>query len=217
MSESILNITNLVKDYKTGFTGKKTRVLRDVSFDVRWDDILGDVTQGTATGALTYEQYRDTGHLAYHFRHDQDDALYHRFQFSHRWNRGAVKPHIHWVPCVNPASPQVVQFYYAYAWASPGVEVPAATGWVSAEVSATVGTSDAFKPKITALVTITPPADTPESAFLLLTVKRLGSSSGSDTYTTSKGSGTGAANVALLGVDVHYQSEKIGTTAEIPT
>ena len=43
MPESILNITNLVKDYKTEFTGKKTRVLRDVSFDVRKGEVFGFV------------------------------------------------------------------------------------------------------------------------------------------------------------------------------
>ena len=55
MPESILSITNLVKDYKTGFTGKKSRVLSDVSFDVRKGEVFGFVGPNGAGKTTTFK------------------------------------------------------------------------------------------------------------------------------------------------------------------
>jgi hypothetical protein len=49
----------------------------------------------------------------------------------------------------------------------------------------------------------------------LLRMMRSGSASPRDTYTTSKpGTGTAAANMGLLSVDVHFQSTRAGSINE---
>ena len=183
----------------------------------RWDDVLGDVSQGNGAGALTYEAFRDTPYLMYFMRHDQDDSLHFRFQFPHRWKRGTdVKLHVHILPCADPASNQDIYFDGYYAWSTvDGTTVPANASWTGFNATEVVANGDIYKQKIVNLASITPPSGAKESAFLLVYLRRKGTSA-SDTYTTNKGGGTPAANVGLLGVDVHFQVNKIGTVTEIP-
>jgi hypothetical protein len=196
----------------------------EATFTSRWTDILGEILPGLTTSAPAVDGYRDTGFLAYHFVHNQDDELNFRFQTSHAWDTTTpLRVHVHWIPCVNPGATQYVIWEARYAWANYGVEVGAlANGWTTVEVRASVSTTDAFKPTITSLFEVQPTADCRESSFLLLRLRRLGAATPAtpgytDTYTTSKGYGTASANVLLLGCDAHYQVEKTGTINEIPT
>jgi hypothetical protein len=182
----------------------------------RWDDAFGDIAQGQATAALTYEAYRDTAYLIYCMQHNQDDTLHFRFQFPHRWKYDTnVILHIHFLPLADPASDQDVHFDGYYAWSKiGGTAVPALTGWTTFSVTQTISNGDVYKQKIKTLATITPPSEARESTFLLVYLRR--NSGASDTYTTSKDHGTAQANVGLLGVDVHFRLNKVGTITDIP-
>lgn len=214
----------LVAD-STDAEGIKWRALFPIPTTV-WDDVLGEVQPGLSVSAPVVEGYRDTVFRTYHFQHNQDDDLSIRFQLPHRWKPDTeCRLHVHWVPCVNPASTEYVVWEATFSWAHYGIDFPAAASWTTVEARATVGTSDAWKPTITALVATTPTTDSVESSFLCVRVRRLGTTAPTtpgwtDTYTTGKAvgvpPGTAAANVAFLSCDLHFQAEKLGTATEIP-
>lgn len=179
----------------------------------RWDDVQGDISQGVGSAALTYEAFRDTGFLFYHFQHNQDDKLNMRFQLPHRCDTyRPINLHIHMIPLADPASPEVIKFTGAYAWAYPTFTTPAVSSWTSILATHTVNAGDVNKAVILHLATITPPAGK-ELAVLLVYVSRVGTDI-ADTYTTSKAYGTSQANLGLLSLDVHYRINKTGTSIE---
>jgi len=179
-----------------------------------WEDIQGTVNLGDAVASPTYEAYRDTPWKCYFLRNDQADELHYALQMSHSWDRGAVKFHLHVIPMVNPpVGPLKFAVTGYYSWANFGVVTPAAVGWTPFSATHTVGLTDAFKETLVPCFTATPPAGTLESAILLIFLKR---DTGNDTYNTAKAGGTGAANVAIISADAHYQKNKDGTSTEIP-
>lgn len=186
----------------------------------RWDDILGDITQGTNATALTYETYRDTNHKLYFLRHDQADELHFRFQMPHAWDETtSVRPHLHFVPMVEPlSSPLVFGVKGEWCWADYGRSVPANASWTPIAVTQNIVTGDAFKSKILALGTLAPTATYAKGSSVLL-IRLYRDTGATDTYTTGKSAGAGqtaAANIALLSCDVHYQKKWQGTPAELP-
>jgi hypothetical protein len=183
-----------------------------------WDDVPCRVAQAGGSSALTQEAFRDTAFFAYFMRHDQDDVLHLEWQMPHSWDpTTSVKPHIHLVPMVNPASPQNIRFTGKYVWAQVGVAIPADASWTAFTVDHTVGTTDEFKQFVVGLATVAPPSNPQESNLLMMWLMRPGSSDAADTYTTSKaGAGTNAANVMVASVDAHFQKVKAGTVPEIP-
>jgi hypothetical protein len=182
-----------------------------------WDDVPCRAGQAGGISALTLEDYRDTDFKAYFFRHNQDDILYLEWQMPHSWDPAtSVRPHVHIIPMVNPASSEVIRFSGKYAWSQAGVALPADVSWTPFAVSHTVETTDEFKQAVVALATVAPPSNPKESNILLMWVMRAGLSDGADTYKTSKVLGTGAANVMVASLDAHYQKVKFGTVAEIP-
>lgn len=187
--------------------------------DSAWDDLQGDVAEGTGGVALTFEAYRDTPFKILCFRYDQNDELHMRYQMPHGWNRGEVRPHIHMIPLADPAAPQNIRFAGQYAWLIPGSPLPANAGWTTFITDVTVNPGDINLQKVArlgAIGTVLPPEPQVESEILVIYLKRFSSDPG-DTYKTNKVGGTAFANLGILSLDVHVQLEKLGTASETGT
>jgi len=188
--------------------------------DYQIEDLLGDVSQGTAAAALTYEAFRDTPHKMYFFAHNADDTLHCRLQLSHGWQLGTnVEVHLHWIPMVDPSSsPQNIIIDGYYYWAKYDEVIPELASWtaISPKITIPVVTGDAFKHKRTTIFTATPPAGALVSDVLLIYLRRPGASDGDDTYSTSKAAGTATANMRLLYVDGHFHKGRHGLPQASP-
>lgn len=184
----------------------------------RWDDQQGDITEGTAASTLTYETFRDTNFRLYFFRHDQNDQLYFRYQMRHSWlHTQPIYPHLHLLPMSNPVAAQVAYFSGSYTWSQVDqAAIPAAASWTPFTASLTVNPGDRYVQKILSLGAATPPSYARGSCFFLIQVARLGTDP-ADTYTTNKDHNTGAANLGLLGGDLHYRANNFGSIAQYPT
>jgi hypothetical protein len=196
-------------------TSIEGREYHEAPFDQRWDDLYAAIDNGTGPAQLTYEGYRDTGFYMRFFRHNQDDAIFMRYQMSHQWDpTTAVSPHMHCVPMASGSG--VVKMNYAYSWSMVNGALSGAAGWVSGTVSSSYTPADQYNQRIISFGLISPPATARESAILVFKVERLGASDATDTYQTSKPDGTAAANLAVLFFDVHYQKIKAGTVTQYP-
>ena len=186
----------------------------EAPFDERWDDLYAHIDTGTGPAALTYEAYRDTGFFMRFFRHNQDDSIFMTYQMSHQWDPStAVRPHMHYLPMANGSG--VLKFNYVYAWINTNTVLPAASGWTSGSVTASLDASSQYSHKVLGFGTITPTSQL-ESSVLVLKVERPGASDAADTYQTSKDHGTATANVGVLFFDLHYQKIKAGTVTPFP-
>lgn len=189
----------------------------EAPFDDRWDDLVGVIHEGTGGSALTYQEYRDTGFFMRFFRHNQDDKLFVTYQMPHEWNHGAVTPHMHVVPMASGSGN--VRMDFVYTWTHVGGALSGSAGWTTGSIDTTYTPADQYQQKIIALGTVTPPAASSiDSAIFVVKMERnaAGGDGGSDTYTTNKDHGTGAANLGLLSFDLHYQKEKAGSVSQYP-
>lgn len=183
----------------------------------RWDDLQGDISQGTGAAALTYEAYRDTPFMMYFFRHNQNDSLSLRFQFPHGVDKTApVVPHLHVIPMSAPGAAQDVRIVGQYAWAPFNVVCPANVGWTAfGPLLVPYAAADQFKEVYIDLATVAVPAGFRGSDILFVYVQRNGTNPG-DTYATGKVGGTAAANLALASLDVHYRKATQGSVTVVP-
>lgn len=175
--------------------------------DGAWNDLLGSIAEGAGGAALTFAALRDTPFKLASFRNNQDDELHMVYQLSHAWARGTqVRPHLHVMPLANSAGGTETADFEGYCvFTHHGSEVPALVGWTPLSASLTVTATSQYKPSIVAFGLITPPDDVIESDMLLVYVKRVGTA---DSF---------GGDVAAMSVDVHFQMEKLGSDAEIPT
>jgi hypothetical protein len=204
----------------SGITGG-AGALPNTNHALVWDDLQGPIYQAAGTSALTQEVYRDTEAVTPMMRHDQDDSLTFWMQMPHTWSPDTeVRVHAHVIPLVTPGVDQNVRFGYSYAWGKVFQELPAAIGWTSGTADLSIPASGARTEKhwIVPLFNSTP-SGAKESAFLVFNLKRLGTDP-ADTYTTNRPAGPGItpqANLAIMGVDAHFQKEKVGSLTEIPS
>lgn len=185
-----------------GLFGKTTTPVEALA----WDDQQGSVAEGSGGAALTFAAFRDTPFKLAAFRNNQSDELHMSYQFPHQWKpTTSVRPHVHYVPLTNPASPEVVRFSGVYRWCLYGEEIPAVASWTAWSSDLTVSPGDGNKHLAFYIATVAPPANAAESGILLIYFKREGSHA-ADTY---------SGNLAVLSVDCHYQKAKLGTEQEL--
>jgi hypothetical protein len=188
----------------------------EVSRELGWTDVAVSAIEGA--GALTQDDFPENGSpfQALFMANNADDEISFVAQLPHSWRPTTpVRPHLHIVPCADPLASQVARFQIRYAWSSVNAAIPPLSEWATATVDVTIDPGGALKQRIVSFEPIQPPAGVHESALFMWSVSRLGAQP-EDTYSTNKAWGNGAANVAVLSVDVHYQTEKSGTEIEFP-
>lgn len=173
-----------------------------------WDDEKVTIEQASGGAALTSVVLGDTPCTIKAFSSSTDDEMTFYTQMPHRWNKAtSVKPHIHWSPIILPAINRTVVFSGRYTWWDPLQPLPAWASWTSFTVTAAIYSTDHLHHLITPIATVAPSANAAASSHLIVHLVRQ-ATHGSDNYTD------GAANVAVLSVDTHYQGNRLGTTAE---
>lgn len=138
------------------------------------------------------------------------------YQMTHMWDpTTSVWPHIHVIPMSSGSGN--VYFEYSYAWVPQGEVLPASASWTVGYSTITFTADDQFKHQIISFNSgIQPPPTAGASTMFLIKMTRLGTHP-SDTYSTAKDAGAGltaAANLAILGADIHYQKLRAGTTSQ---
>lgn len=184
-------------------------------FNGRWEDLFAEIHEATGQGALTYEQFRDTGFFMRFFRHNQNDKIFMVYQMRHGWSVSEVRPHMHWIPMASGSGDVV--FEYNYCWACTFDPIPAATHWITGSVTSSLTPPDQYRHQVVTFGSIAPPSSSAgmgTSAMLFVAVSRPAKDSAADTYTTSKDHGTAAANAAILYFDMHYQRDYAGSIDE---
>ena len=185
-----------------------------------WTDLTGVFSVASGASALTSEAYQN-GFVLLFMRHDQDDQLSMLYQMPHGWAQNTIEPNFHWMPCSAPTlnTTQSIDLGYQLAWLTPNVpDQVFPTTWTTGSLLLPVSASMLNIQQVTEVSTsgfAPPPGGNNTSSLLLLRLMRSGSVSPRDTYTTSKpGAGTAQANMAMLSIDVHYQSTRAGSSTE---
>lgn len=177
---------------------------------LRWNDLRGSIAQAGGSTALTFDSIRDTNMKAYYFAHNANDALYPIFQMDHGWAGTTVHPHIHFWPEASGTGTFALGGYYA--WCVVGGTMPALASWTAWQATYPITPTLLNQHIVLGLFEAAPPPDPGESAMLLIDLNRL--STTTDTYDDNKASGTPTANVGLLFLDCHYQTQERGSYLE---
>ena len=179
-----------------------------------WDDASYNAVVPQITNDIFPRSGGITGFRLPFFRHDQDQSLSAVLQLPHRWQPGTiVRPHALMVPAAPILLPRIA--ILSGRWAFAGGKYPIGP-WERFEVALRL------EPHMEYLVQIIdfshdsgvqPPEEILESDVFLLELMRNGTDP-RDTFTDSKPEGIAAANLALLTLNLHYQSCKGGTAPD---
>jgi hypothetical protein len=180
--------------------------VKDAAFSDDWDDLrfaangidpLGAATDATRVVSLTGY----TGGLS--FAGNAENIIAVIAQMPHAWKRAsAIRPHIHWTKPTGSANAVTWELFYRIV-GNPG---DVAGAWSSAQAGTLVAGDQTVSDGH--LLTSFPEIDMTnyiESAILYIRIHRQG--------------GTDADNNAVIlhEFDIHYQTDKAGTNAEIPS
>jgi hypothetical protein len=173
----------------------------------------------TNTTDLTYEAYRTAGRFVIGcFNYAQDNKIYVLAQINHNRRVGSKirDVHVHVIPMVAPAANRTVYWRINYQWGSIGTEFLAPTSWGTNQTTQTILTTDGFKHLYHELVlNLAVPTIDEVSSYLMCEVIREGATEAGDDFHDAKIVGSGNCNLALLGVDMHYETDRLGSV--LPT
>jgi hypothetical protein len=124
---------------------------------------------------------------------------------------------MHYIPLVAPGAVKTVKMQINYQWCPVGQELLDPTGWTSpAAVALTINPGDEFKHLLFELIhDISVPTGDGYSSILCAEVIRLGATDAADDYEAGKAVGNAAANLGLVGIDVHYESDRDGSINDL--
>lgn len=150
---------------------KSTGNLRLVGSATQWDDIQPYYISGQGANVATTAQYGTTGFFWYKFTdtHAKDEELQFAFQIPHRAiTAGAAHLHLHVVPSANGAGGNnTVVMRYSYQWVNINDTYSTTTN-TAANVTFTVGASDANKHLLWELVDISGTGKTLSSDLVVI-------------------------------------------------
>lgn len=168
-----------------------------------WEDLrIASSARTTGPNPATLEVFRDTLRA---WRFDNGASIKELFfsaQVPHAYKQGTdLKLHIHWGHA-SAADNGAVVWQCEYAWANNLSSMPAST--TTAATAANVLAADQYKPMVTPIATLTGTGKE-VSSLLLLRLFRDPANAGD----------TSTANVFMLELDLHYQSDTVGSIAEM--
>lgn len=169
-----------------------------------WDDARAPATSVKAPGVQDPDW--DSDNVGWRFDKTLDERIDAIFQLSHAYQANTnVQPHIHWEPTTTGGGNVV--WSISYAWTnSIGVVVPDAANWTQVDSNG-VAPGVTRQTVITGFGNVVPTHAQAESSIIKVKLSRLGGHAG-DNYD---------ADALLDEIDIHYQLEKLGSSAAIPS
>ena len=178
-----------------------------------WDDLVvpGLVVKSTGAAAADEASFL-TIFTVYQFEAATDEEVYGSIQMPHGWNGTAISPHVHWTPQTasdgTPANQKVV-WCFDYSWAEIGVTFPVASTALCGDTP--IGTFEEpvqFRHYLTPTTAdITPGTGADAGSSVLYFRLYRDANAAADTY---------EGEAALVSVDFHYQSCKLGSVTVAP-